>query len=348
MNIADLVNPHIRDLAPYSSARDEYTGQARIFLDANENALGTPGGAVNYTRYPDPYQWELKKKISGIKGMSPEYIFLGNGSDEPIDHIIRCFCQPGRDSILIFPPTYAMYRVSAEVNNVQVQECSLTPDFQLDLTAYDKGDYQNAKVTFICSPNNPTGNIMLREDIEYVLDKAKGIVVLDEAYIDFCEDSTFLTKIDQYPHLVVMQTFSKAWGMAGLRLGMAFAHPEIIHYLNKVKAPYNISELTQRTVGAILDHSDQKVKMVEEILQLREELIQSLENIPSVQKIYPTDTNFVLVKFDDANRVYRKLIDDQIIVRNRSNVRLCEGGLRITVGSKTENEELIKALKSYG
>lgn len=327
-------------MKPYSSARDEFKGEAEIFLDANENPYPSP-----YNRYPDPLQWKVKTPLAKIKKVKPEQIFLGNGSDEAIDLLIRAFCEPNRDSILITEPTYGMYSVCADINAVRVQQVLLTPDFDLDLEAFTKAIDSTTKLIFLCSPNNPTGNLLSRDKIIKVLESFKGLVAIDEAYIDFTSSKSFIRDLSQYPNLVVLQTFSKAWGLAGLRLGIAFASPAIIDILNKIKYPYNINIQTQEIALKALKKVTTKEKWVKEIIKQRSVLEKSLSKVRMVQKIYPSDSNFILVKVDDAESTYNTLLDRKIIVRNRSRVKLCANCLRITVGTPKENKELINALK---
>jgi histidinol-phosphate aminotransferase len=340
IDIQSLVRKNILKMKPYSSARDEFKGEAEIFLDANENPYQTP-----YNRYPDPLQWKVKEKLSPIKGVSPAQIFLGNGSDEPIDLIIRAFCEPNQDSILITDPTYGMYAVCAEVNAVNIQHVPLTADFDIDLDAFPKTFDNTTKVAFLCSPNNPTGNLLSRDKIHEVLTRFYGIVVIDEAYIDFAKTNSFVQELERYPNLVVLQTFSKAWGLAGLRLGMAFASPEIIAILNKIKYPYNINIQTQQLALEALDNGYKKDIWVDEILVSRDKLVNGLRKLKIVEKIYPSDANFVLVKVKDAPGTYRYLTELGIIVRDRSKVTLCYNCIRITVGTPEENETLIAALQ---
>lgn len=346
-NLESLVRPHILTLTPYASARDEYSGQEGIFLDANENSLGTPGLRESFHRYPDPYQLQLKKKISQLKNVPANQIFLGNGSDEAIDLLIRIFCQPEKDNILTFPPTYGMYKVSADINDTHVQEVQLTEDFQLDLKMIREKIDENSKIAFVCSPNNPSANLMEKSAILELIEFFPGIVVVDEAYIDFSPESSFKEYLGKYPNLVVMQTFSKAWGLAGLRLGMAFASEEIIRIINKVKAPYNVNTLTQQKALEALEFVDQKDQSVAEILDQREWLAKNLEDLAIVEKVYPSDANFLLVKMKSASVVFHYLIDEKVIVRDRSKVVRCEEGLRITVGTAEENHILVATLKDF-
>jgi len=341
-----ILRNNIKALKPYSSARSEFSGMAKVFLDANENAFGSPLTRW-YNRYPDPLQWELKKKISTIKNVAPENILLGNGSDECIDLLIRAFCDPQRDNIVICPPTYGMYEVYANINDVQVKEVPLHSNFQLDLEGLENAIDENTKLVFFCSPNNPTGNSMDHEDIEMVLNNFDGIVVIDEAYINYSRSRSFVAELKNYPNLVVMQTFSKAWGLAALRLGMNFASTEIIGVLNKIKPPYNINQATQELALKALDHLEDVNTMIKDTVRERETLVKNLVQLSLVQKVYPSDANFVLAKMEGATSIYNYLKEKGIIVRNRSNVMLCEDCLRITVGTPGENEQLIDALKNY-
>lgn len=336
-----LLRENIKALKPYSSARDEYTGTASVFLDANENPYNAP-----YNRYPDPMQRKLKTRIAEIKGVAPEYIFLGNGSDEPIDLLFRAFCEPGIDNVVSIEPSYGMYRVAADINNVEVRMALLKADYSLDVYAVLNAINANTKLVFLCSPNNPTANLLNQNDVKRIIEDFNGIVVIDEAYIDFAPEATWLTKLDNYPNLVILQTFSKAWGMAGIRLGMAFAALGIIQVLNKIKYPYNLNMLTQQKAMELLNKAQEKEGWVNTILVERETLQNALEKLPFVIKIYPSDANFLLVKMDDADGIYTKLTEQSVIVRNRSRVKLCDGSLRITVGSPEENSQLIKALNA--
>jgi histidinol-phosphate aminotransferase len=340
MNLDKLLRNNIKALKPYSSARDEFSGQADVYLDANENPFNDP-----YNRYPDPLQRELKAKIAAIKNIAPEKIFLGNGSDEPIDIIFRAFCEPGVDNVVTIDPTYGMYQVAADINNVEVRKVKLNDNF--DFKAQDILNTANlyTKAIFICSPNNPTGNLLDKTEIIKLLTEFDGIVVLDEAYIDFSPENSFLGLLDTCPNLIILQTFSKAWGMAGIRLGMAFAQPEIIHIFNTVKYPYNINILTQQKALELLDNEGEKNEWVKIILDERARMIRKLFKLPFVQVIYPSDANFILVKMNDARNIYEYLTEQKIIVRDRSKVTLCESCLRITIGSPEENKKLRKALK---
>lgn len=340
----DLLRLHLRELIPYSSARDDYQGSFGVFLDANENPLGSIT-SEKWNRYPDPYQTKLKEKIAEIKGIDAGRIFLGNGSDEPIDLLFRAFCEPGVDNVIINPPTYGMYKVSADINNVSAREVLMTSDYDLDVEAMFTTMDMQTKIIFICSPNNPTGNDVTLSKIEEILNNYKGLVVVDEAYIDFADRPSFIKKLSAYPNLIVLQTFSKAWGLAALRIGMAFCSPEVLRILNMIKAPYNLSGLTQRTVLEALENKEAMGEMVSEILESKIELKELLGELSFVKKIHPSDANFFLVEVDNANGYYQQLIEKKVIVRDRSNVVLCNDCLRITVGTKYENFKLVQALK---
>jgi histidinol-phosphate aminotransferase len=342
-DLHSLLRPHIAKLQPYTSARDEYTGKEGVFLDANENPFGSIT-EQDFNRYPDPYQSALKEEIAKIKGVRPSQIFLGNGSDEAIDLLYRAFCNPGKDNVILLPPTYGMYEVSANINDVEIRKVPLTPDFQLQPDQILAAADANSKILFICSPNNPSANKAKREDILFLLENFKGLVVVDEAYIDFSDEASFTTELDRFPNLLVMQTFSKAWGLASLRLGMGFANEELIRILNKIKPPYNISGLTQDTVLAAIKDKAKVDRMIQDILAEREFLKGELEKLPFVQKIHPSHANFLLVQIPNANQVYDDLIEEKVIVRNRAKVLLCADCLRITVGTREENEALLKAL----
>lgn len=341
-----ILRPHILNLVPYSSARDEYTGKEGIFLDANENPYQSVNGQ-HWNRYPDPYQWAIKEKLAPIKGVRPTQIFLGNGSDEPIDLLVRATCIPREDNILIMPPTYGMYQVSADINDVPIVKVPLTPDFQIDTEKVLAGITPQTKIVWICSPNNPSGNLVKRKAILDILNNFGGLVVVDEAYIDFADELSFTQELDKYPNLVVLQTFSKAWGLASLRLGMCFASEEIIRILNKIKPPYNLSGATQQLLFEAIDYVEKKNQLVEDILTERKHLSTNLSTLPLVKKIYPSDANFLLVQFDDAAAVMQYLLEEKIVVRDRSKVLLCEGCLRLTVGTAQENQILLEALKSF-
>ena len=345
-NLDKLLRDNIRRLVPYSSARDEFKGEATVFIDANENSLGSPLTKW-YNRYPDPHQWKIKEVLATIKGVAPGHIFLGNGSDECIDLLFRAFCVPGKDNVIINPPTYGMYEVSAHINDVEVRRAVLLDDFQLDLVHLETLVDEHTKIIWICSPNNPTANSMNRQDIEVILNNFSGLVVIDEAYINFSRHRSFIQELGDYPNLVVLQTMSKAWGLAGLRVGMAFASQAIIEVLNKVKPPYNISESTQELVLKALEEVGQVNDMIRILVQLRERLAADLAALPVVRKVYPSDANFLLVKTDDARGIYEYLLHAGIVVRDRSKVELCAGCLRITVGTEEENRELLMALKGW-
>lgn len=346
-NLQNIVRQHILSLAPYSSARDEYTGKEGIFLDANENPLGS-ATPENWNRYPDPYQAEIKTKLAPIKGCRPAQIFLGNGSDEPIDLIIRLTCEPKEDNIIILPPTYGMYEVSASVNNIEIQKIPLTSDYQLDTEKIIASINSKTKLIFICSPNNPTGNLIDRKAIlEIIKNFQQGIVIIDEAYNDFSDEPSFVPELDHFPNVMVLQTFSKAWGLASLRLGMAFGNEALIKLLNKIKYPYNINGLTQKALLENIDNIDFVKNSVKTLNQNREILIAELEQLPIVVKIFPSDANFLLVRFKEAKKTFDYLIEQKLIVRDRSKVILCDDSLRISVGTKEENERLIELLKKY-
>jgi histidinol-phosphate aminotransferase len=340
-DVMKLVRKNVREMKPYSSARDEFKGEAEIFLDANENPYPS-----SFNRYPDPLQWKVKKKLSALKKVKPEQIFLGNGSDEAIDLIIRAFCEPYQDSIIITDPTYGMYAVCAELNAVPLIKVELTTNFDLDVENLFKAVTKDSKVIFLCSPNNPTGNLLDHEKVVQVLDRFPGIVVIDEAYIDFTSSESYTTLLPAYPNLVVLQTFSKAWGLAGLRLGMAFGGQDVIAVLNKIKYPYNVNIQTQEIALNALSDVDKKNKAVEEIIEQRDELAKTLRSLPITEKVYPSDSNFLLVKVKDAPATYQYLMNRKIIVRDRSKVTLCKNCIRVTVGTPQENRDLITALKT--
>jgi histidinol-phosphate aminotransferase len=337
VDLNKLVRENVIKLTPYSSARDEFKGKTGIFMDANENPFG------NLNRYPDPYQKELKTAISKIKGIAEEKIFLGNGSDEIIDLCFRIFCNPGVDKALTFTPTYGMYAVSASVNDVEVLNVPLNSSFQIDLKKAEPlfAD-KNLKLVFICSPNNPTANSMNSDDVEYIIAKFKGIVLIDEAYIDFSEKPSFIKLVDRYPNLLLMQTFSKAFGLAAVRIGMAFSNPQIITYFNKIKPPYNISAINQKAALKKLTQIDQFKSQVERIKKERIRLSSILSKMKIIEKVYPSDANFLLVKVKNADYIYNTLVNKNIIIRNRS--KLIDNCLRITIGKRSENYQLIKAL----
>lgn len=342
-NLNNLLRENIKKLVPYSSARDEFKGEASVLIDANENPFGSPLDH-HYNRYPDPLQHQVKAKLSTIKGVPAEHIFLGNGSDEAIDILFRAFCTPGVDNVILVPPTYGMYEVSANINDVAFKKVNLTSDYQLDLAGIAEAVDAHTKLIFICSPNNPTGNSIRRQDIETVLNNFHGLVVVDEAYINFSAVKSFTQELAEYPNLVVLQTLSKAWGLAGLRLGMAFASKEIIAVYNKIKPPYNINQATQDIVLEALGHVDQVNDWIKETVDEREKLVRELLKLDYVLHITPSDANFILVKMDEPRAVYDYLVQYGIIVRDRSKVELCAGCLRITVGTPAENQLLLEKL----
>ncbi|WP_370397944.1 histidinol-phosphate transaminase [Tenacibaculum dicentrarchi] len=338
-NLDKIVRPNIQKLKAYSSARDEFTGEAEVYLDANEN----PFGVLN--RYPDPKQIKIKERLSVIKKVAENQIFVGNGSDEVIDLAFRIFCEPGKDKALTFSPTYGMYDVSASINDVELIKQPLVNDFQINLNQLQPYlDMEEVKIIFICSPNNPTGNCFDDETIAYILENFNGIVIIDEAYIDFSSRASYSTKLEKYPNLIVSQTFSKAWGLAGVRVGVAYANSEVIDLYNKVKPPYNVSTLNQEAVIASLDNLAKFEENKNIIINEKEKLINDLNNLELVKKIYPTEANFILIEVMDANGIYNKLVNQKIITRNRNT--LVNNCLRITVGSTDENKRLITALKS--
>lgn len=345
-DLNNLLRENIKKLVPYSSARDEFKGEAQIFLDANENSFGSPLTKW-YNRYPDPLQKKVKQKLSEIKGVPPENIFLGNGSDECIDILLRAFCEPGKDNIIICPPTYGMYEVSANINNVRVKKVPLTPTFQLNLPAIEEAVDEHTKIIFLCSPNNPTGNSLNKIDVEIILNNYFGLIVMDEAYINFSRFRSFTRELNDYPNICVLQTLSKAWGLAALRVGIAFASEAIIQIMNKIKPPYNINQASQELALKALEEVKQVNEMIREIVKQREDLIQLLSELSIVETIYPSDANFLLVKVSDAKGIYNFLLEKGIVVRDRSKVELCEGCLRITIGTPEENNKLIKELKDF-
>ncbi|MDR0973638.1 MAG: histidinol-phosphate transaminase [Prevotellaceae bacterium] len=342
-SLKELTRANIWAMKPYASARNEYHGTASVFLDANENPYNSP-----HNRYPDPMQWELKQALARLKGVEPEQIFLGNGSDEAIDLPMRAFCRPGIDNVVAIEPTYGMYAVAAATNDVAYRKALLSPDFQLEADTVLKATDENTKLIFLCSPNNPTGNDLSHREIDTIIEKFEGLVILDEAYSDFSAKPSYLRKLKRYPNLIVLQTFSKAWGSAGIRLGMAFASPEIIALLSKIKYPYNINYLTQKQGLDMVFRAHEITTWVEAIKRERANLMKEIEHLPIVDKVYHSDANFFLARMArDAEDVYKYLIAAGIVVRNRSNVALCKDCLRITVGSRIENHLLLNALKSY-
>lgn len=340
VTIESLVRANIAALSPYSTARDEYQGELGVFLDANESPYEN-----GYNRYPDPHQKSLKARLSEIKGVEAKNIFVGNGSDEAIDLMFRVFCEPAQDNAVAIAPSYGMYKVSAAINNVEMREVQLGEDFSLPVDALLAACDQNTKLMFICSPNNPTGNSFPRKDILRLAEEFEGMLIVDEAYIDFAEAESLKSEIEQYPNIVVLQTMSKAWAMAGLRLGLALADSRVVEIMSQVKYPYNINKAALQIVEQLLEESiDDKVA---EIVEQRGVVAEELAAMPFVSKVYPSDANFVLVKVDDADAIYEHLIADGIIVRNRNRVCGCKGCLRITIGTKQENEKLIKSLERY-
>lgn len=341
-DITTLVRKNILEMKPYSSARDEYSGSASVFLDANENPFNAP-----LNRYPDPHQVELKKRIAQLKGISADQIFLGNGSDEGIDVLFRVLCEPGRDNVITVDPTYGMYGVCAAINGVDRQSVLLDKDFSLDpdlvLAAVD----EHTKLIFLCSPNNPTSNSLDRKAMLKIIDQVNCMVVVDEAYIDFSQHAGMLSMLSEKKNLVILQTLSKAWGFAGIRLGMLFAHPELVEFLSRVKYPYNINSLTIDAALSGLKNTEQSSKWIREILEQRGILALELESLPHIKLVHPSDANFLLIQVEDPKAVYEYLMKKGIIVRDRSSVPLCEGCLRITVGTSKENRALITALKTF-
>ena len=343
MDLQKLTRKNIWDLDPYSSARNEYSGhEARVFLDANENPYNNP-----FNRYPDPLQTEVKEKLAKIKGVLPEQICLGNGSDETIDLAYRCFCEPSVDNVVAIQPTYGMYKVCADINNIEYRPVLLDENYQISADRLLNACDAHTKLIWICSPNNPTGNSINRDEIIQVLNTFEGIVIVDEAYSDFSAQKTLRSELDKYPNMIVLNTFSKAWGCAGIRLGMAFAHKDIIALFNKVKYPYNINILTQKQALEALKDPFEVEKWVRMILLERQRVMDAFSQLPICEKVYPTDANFFLAKMTDAQAIYDYLVEKGIIVRNRTKVQLCQNCLRITVGMKGENQELLSALRQY-
>ncbi len=344
-NVKDFVRPHILTLTPYASARSEYRGEHGVFLDANENPLGS-ATQVAFNRYPDPLQQALKDRLAELRRVSPLQIFIGNGSDEAIDLLMRAFCEPRQDHILIMPPTYGMYSVSAAINQIDTISVPLTPSFQIQLDTVLTNLVPGCKMVFICSPNNPTGNLLRDDDIHHIIHTQQhGLVIVDEAYIDFSNSKGFVSFLDQYPNLVILQTFSKAWGLAGLRLGAAYAHPDIIDILNRIKPPYNVNTYTQEKGLEALSQTAKMEEMIRTILDERQRLTDRLAQHPMVQEIYPSEANFILVKIPHAEKIYHYLLKKLIIVRNRAKVFLCEDCLRISIGTSQENDVLLEALE---
>lgn len=343
MTLEQLVRQNILRLTPYTCARNEYTGEARAWLDANENSR-----IDGLNRYPDPLQNGVKKRLGALRGISPDRIFLGVGSDECIDLCYRVFCRPGIDNVVAIEPTYGMYRVCAEINDVAYRPVNLNDDFSIDEEALLNAVDTNTKVLWICSPNNPTGNAYSTEQLRRIASRFEGITVIDEAYVDFSEKGSMLSYIDDFPRMIVMQTFSKAWASAAMRLGIAYASKKIIDIFNKVKYPYNINILTQNEAIRVLDNHRKIAAVAAELVKARNRLADDMAKLDAVLKVYPSDANFLLVKVKDADQLYAKLKYDGVIVRNRSKVALCEGCLRITVGSEKENDLLLNKIKEYG
>ena len=343
ISVEQLVRPNIWKLAPYSSARDEYSGkEAHVFLDANENPYNGP-----YNRYPDPLQRELKSLLKKVKGVPEEMIFLGNGSDEAIDLAYRVFCNPGRDNVVAIAPTYGMYQVCADINDIEYRQVLLDDNYNFKAADLLAACDEHTKMIWLCSPNNPTGNSLNRDEILKVIEGFEGIVIVDEAYIDFSQQMSLRQELPAHPNLIILQTMSKAWGSAAIRLGMAFASKEIIAIYNKVKYPYNVNQLTQEQALAMLKDPFEVDKWVKILMAERSRLMQAFMELPICEKIYNTDANFFLAKMTDANAIYNYLVDKGIIVRNRNKVQLCQNCLRITIGNRTENNELLSALRTY-
>lgn len=338
----ELIRPNILNLKPYSSARDEFQGSASVFLDANENPYNEP-----YNRYPDPVQQEVKNSLSELKDIPSTQIFLGNGSDEAIDLVFRIFCEPGTDNVVAIDPSYGMYKVAADINNIVYRPIQLEEGFRLNAEKLLEVTDDQTKVIFLCSPNNPSGNSLERKQVCKLLDSFDGIVVIDEAYIDFAAEPSYIAQLVNYPRLIVLQTLSKAWGAAGIRMGMAFASEEIITLFNKVKYPYNINQLSQEYALRLLDQYREKDRQMEVILSERKLLAEKLLNLPFVKKVYPSDANFLLIKVTDANSLYNYLSQQGVIVRNRHKITLCEGCLRVTIGTPDENKQLMNQLSNY-
>ena len=342
-SLQDLTRKNIWNLAPYSSARNEYAGrEARVFLDANENPYNAP-----FNRYPDPLQLELKAAISKVKGVPAECIFLGNGSDEAIDLPYRCFCEPGVDNVVAIEPTYGMYKVCADINNVEYRTVLLDEQYQTTADKLLAATDAHTKIIWLCTPNNPTGNCLVREEVIKVIEQFEGLVIVDEAYSDFSSQKTLRSELAKYPNMIVLNTMSKAWGCAAIRLGMAFASQDIIDIFNKVKYPYNVNQLTQQQALEALKDPFEVGQWVKILLQERSRMIEAFRELPICEKVYPTDANFFLAKMTDATKIYNYLVDHAIIVRNRHRVQLCQNCLRITIGTKTENNELVAALRQY-
>ena len=345
-DLQKLVRKNIKELTPYSSARNEFKGEASVFLDANENAYGSPLNE-NFNRYPDPLQWQVKFALAKIKGVPAENIFIGNGSDEVIDLAYRIFCEPGKDNVIICPPTYGMYEVCAHINDIEIRKVNLSDNFQLEVEGILTATDEHTKLLFICSPNNPTGNNMNRVEIEMLLNNFAGLVIIDEAYINFSRQKTFMQELTEYPNLMVMQTLSKAWGLAALRLGLGFASLDVINVFNKVKPPYNISAASQQLALDALQNTMRVNKWIKETVSERKLLGRQISEFSFVENVYESDANFLLIKVNDANELYKYLSAKKIVVRNRSKEVLCGNCIRITIGTPTENKILIGALKKF-
>lgn len=353
-DLNNILRENIKKLVPYSSARDEYKGTDGIFLDANENAFGSPvdmeveGQELKLNRYPDTLQIAVKEKLGKIKGLPIENIFLGNGSDEAIDIIFRAFCEPAKDNVIVCPPTYGMYQVSASINDAEVIKVPLIAEtFELDTESILKAINRNTKLIFICSPNNPTGTEVDLDSVKKILENFNGVVVVDEAYINFAKYRTFIPELLKYPNLIILQTLSKAWGLAGLRVGMAFASRDIIDVFNKIKPPYNINVMSQKLAIGALDNIAQVNEWTKKTVSEREKLVAGISKLPFVLKVYPSEASFILVKTTDAKRIYDHLVKNQIVIRDRSKVELCAGCLRITIGTPEENAQVLKSLNEY-
>ncbi len=348
--LENILRENIKQLVPYSSARSEFKGKGGVFLDANENSFGSPfNEEENFNRYPDPVQLELKKKIESIKGLPTENIFIGNGSDEAIDIVFRAFCKPGKDNVIVCPPTYGMYEVSAAINDVEVKRVELQKEtFQLDVPGILKAIDANTKLIFVCNPNNPTGTSFEKKDTLQLIESFSGIIVIDEAYINYSSFQSFISCLTKYSNVVILQTLSKAWGLAGLRVGMAFASQQIIEVFNKIKPPYNVNEASQQLAIKALDNVELVNKWIKETVLERKRLECELAGLSFAERVYQSEANFLLVKVKNANEVYQNLVESNIIVRNRSSVRLCEDCIRITIGTKSENNQLLNALRNYG
>ena len=346
-DLQKLVRENIKRLVPYSSARHEFTGKASVLLDANENAYGSPL-EDNFNRYPDPYQWQLKFQLAKIKGVPAENIMIGNGSDEVIDLAYRIFCEPGMDNVIICPPTYGMYEVSAHINNIAIKKVNLSDSFQLDVEGILNAVDEKTKLLFICSPNNPTGNNMNREDVETLLNNFPGVIIIDEAYINYSRQKTFIRELTEYPNLIVMQTLSKAWGLAALRIGLCYASLDIIDLFNKIKPPYNINEASQQLAMEAIAHTEQVNNWIKEVVLQKEILVKELGKLSFVKQIFPSDANFLLVRVKDADALYTYLTTNEIVVRNRSKDVNCSNCLRITIGTPEENLLLLNFLNRYG